>query len=82
MLIRIDNTTAVWYINDMGGRKASCNKITRDIWLWCKARGLWLTAAYLLGALNVEADAQSRLFHENTEWFLDQVVFEWSLDLI
>ncbi|XP_074645874.1 uncharacterized protein LOC141902134 [Tubulanus polymorphus] len=72
--ILIDNQVAVAYLNNMGGRKERCNAIARETWLWCKARGLWLTAAYLPGALNTEADAMSRTDHDNTEWGLHERV--------
>ena len=75
VLIRIDNTTAVQYINNQGGRKQACNQIARDIWLWCINKNIWLTAAYIPGARNVEADAQSRSLHNNMEWSLDGEVF-------
>ncbi|XP_074661124.1 uncharacterized protein LOC141913859 [Tubulanus polymorphus] len=75
ILIRIDNQVTVAFLNNMGGRKEKCNAIARETWLWCKARGLWLTAAYLPGALNTEADAMSRTYHDNTEWGLNDRVF-------
>ena len=81
VLLRIDNTTAVCYINAMGGRKRGCNDITRKILMWCKDRNIWVTAAYLPGEQNVEADAQSRLIHENTEWSLNQDVFNQLCEL-
>ena len=34
VLIKIDNTTAVNYINNKGGRKEGCNEIARQIWVW------------------------------------------------
>ena len=33
VLIRIDNTNAVIYINNQGGRSEGCNCITRELWL-------------------------------------------------
>ncbi|XP_013418549.1 uncharacterized protein LOC106179464 isoform X1 [Lingula anatina] len=56
----------------MGGCKSIlCNSLARDIILWCKARNIWLTAAYLPGSLNIVADRESRVFHDDTEWMLD-----------
>ena len=45
----IDNTTAISYINNMGGRTFSCNQLTRNFWLWCIERNLWITAAHIPG---------------------------------
>jgi len=72
----IDNTTAVTYINKMGGMKENLNDITREIILWCKQRNIWLTAAHLPGSKNVEADFESRNQNEDTEWSLDKKIFQ------
>lgn len=74
----IDNTTAVTYINKMGGSHSlACNKLARDIWLWCLPKNIWLTACHLPGSLNVEADKTSRTFHDQTEWKLDAKLYLW-----
>ena len=66
--ILIDNTTAVAYINNMGGSHSLvCNDIANDIWLWCLHRNLWLSAAHLPGSQNVEADKASRVFFMITQ---------------
>ena len=71
----IDNTTAVAYVNGMGGRKPLCNKITRKIWDWCLERNIWLSAAYLPSEENVVADKMSRISHHNSEWSLNGEIF-------
>ena len=71
-----DNTTAVNYVNNMGGTKQLCNSVARKIWEWAKQRSVWLLAAHLPGKLNVEADKLSRTLHSNIEWSLDQTVFQ------
>lgn len=70
----IDNTTAISYINNMGGRTISCNRLTRNLWLWCIERNLWITAAHIPGKLNVIADSESRKTYQDTEWKLDPLV--------
>lgn len=46
--ILCDNSTAVTYINAMGGTKSlSCNQITYDIWGWCTNNNRWLTTAHI-----------------------------------
>ena len=75
--VMIDNTTAVTYINNMGGsHSAICNSIAREIWSWCIDRNLWLSAAHLPGTSNVAADKASRVFCDQTEWKLDETIFE------
>ena len=74
--ILLDNTTAVAYINNQGGRKSLCNSLARQIWEWAIDRDLWLTASHLPGVLNVEADRQSRISHRNTEWKLKTKIFQ------
>ena len=57
-----DNSTAVTYINHMGGVKSrTCNEIAKTMWLWTRAKGIWLTASYLPGTLNIEADHEPRV---------------------
>lgn len=71
-----DNTTAIAYVNNMGGiRSIECDKIAKSIWNWCKARSIWITAAYIPGLDNIEADTASRKFKEATEWMLSTNVF-------
>ena len=66
-----DNTTAVSYINGMGGGKSlPCDSITRNIWSWAIDQGNWLSAAHIPGTSNVSADDLSRNFKADTEWAL------------
>lgn len=74
--VEMENTTAISYINEMGGSKARlCNTLARRIWLWCKERSIWLSAVHIPGILNTEADAESRVFPDETEWKLDPNIF-------
>lgn len=77
VLIRSDNTTAVAYIQNMGGIKSTeCNALAKYIWAWCISRNIWLIADYLPGKLNVVADRYSRQFDDETEWMLNQNLFK------
>ena len=78
MHIRIltDNTTTCSYINKFGGRKVELNAIARDMWLWSIARGVHLSAAHIPGCTNKEADRLSRVYNDDLEWSLDQMVFQ------
>ena len=69
-------TTAVCYINSKGGTKSpSCNDITCEIWSWCINNNTWLTATHIPGVQNTDADRESRIFNERTEWQLNPDVF-------
>ena len=70
-----DNTTALTYITNMGGKVNSCNVIARKIWEWAIQRDIWLISAFIPGKLNSKADKLSRSLNENTEWSLDQNSF-------
>ena len=75
--VQCDNTTAVSYINNMGGSKSiPCNEVTKQIWALCIANNNWLSAIYLSGCNNVEADAESKVFNDCTEWMLDPQIFK------
>lgn len=71
----IDNTTAVTYVNKMGGMKENLNELARKLLIWCKNRNIWLTAAHLPGSGNCEADYESRNSNDDTEWELDNIIF-------
>ncbi|KAL0870236.1 hypothetical protein ABMA27_005269 [Loxostege sticticalis] len=64
ILLRIDNTTAISYINRMGGvQYEHLNAITREIWQWCEDRQI------------LYADRESRCTNIDTEWELSSVAF-------
>ena len=74
----LDNTVALKYLSKMGGRKLNLNELARDIWLWCEARNIWLSAYHIPGKLNTKADALSRFskkLNDDMEWSLNETVF-------
>jgi hypothetical protein len=75
ILVKTDNTTAVAYIKNMGGKKKECNQIAREIWLWCMKNNIWITITHIPGVDNVIADFESRKVNDRTEWMLDPIVF-------
>ncbi|GFN81283.1 Gag-Pol polyprotein [Plakobranchus ocellatus] len=76
MRIGLDNTTAVAYINNMGGTNSlSCNTITRELLLRCKARHIWRSACHIPGIDNTTADRHSRKHSIHTEWTLSKTIF-------
>ena len=77
ILLRIDNTTAVSYINRMGGiRYEKLNSITREIWQWCEKRNIWIFASYISSKDNFKADYESRRLEPDIEFELSNFAFE------
>ncbi|ODM87335.1 putative enzymatic polyprotein [Orchesella cincta] len=77
ILLRIDNVTAIAYINKMGGiRFPHLSNIARTIWDFCESRALHVKATYIPSAENVEADRESRECFKETEWCLSDIHFE------
>ena len=77
VLIAMDNTTVVSYINKEGGmRSGSLCALLWRLLSWCHPRKIILRARHIPGRLNVIADKLSR--HNQviqTEWCLSQQVF-------
>ncbi|KAI8501699.1 hypothetical protein Bbelb_209700 [Branchiostoma belcheri] len=74
--MKLDNTTAVAYINRKGGTKSvQLMKLSLEMWNWALQRGLMLTASHVEGAKNQIADTLSRVFNDRTEWQLNPEVF-------
>ena len=74
--ILCENSTTVAYVNVMGGAKSpGCNQIAYDIWDWCVNNNTWLTATHIPGVENTEADKESWLFNDRTEWTLKREIF-------
>ena len=72
-----DNTTAVSYIRRQGGvQSAQCNEVAHKIWGWAEENKCWVTASYLPGKDNVDADYASRHFQDNLEWEISPKVFD------
>ena len=73
--LRVDNRATQAQINKMGGpRSQGLLEITKEIWHYCLSRKITITAEYLPGALNVEADYQSRVFMDSSNWKLKHQV--------
>ena len=72
-----DNITAVSYVNNKGGIKSEfCNKIAKELWVWCTSQNMWVSAAHIPGTQNTEADSFSRNFNETIEWKLNTHLFQ------
>ena len=59
--LRLDNTTAVAYVNNKGGtRSPELVELTLELWKWCLNRGIYIQAVHLPGIQNCLADKESR----------------------
>ena len=73
----VDNSTAVAYINNMGGvRSPLLDSLSRSIWEWCKLRDIFISAQHIPGKVNTQADTLSREISSNLEWSLNGEVFQ------
>ena len=75
--IKSDNTTNVAFIEHMGEgcRSLMCNKISTQTWNWAMRHNCWLSASYIHGSVNSEADMLSRVFNDRIEWHLNTSIF-------
>jgi hypothetical protein len=72
----LDNSTAVSYVNQMGGMKSlACDTVARKIWDWCIVRNIWVSAVHIAGSKNAIADKLSRKSSDH-EWQLNKTVFQ------
>lgn len=75
-LLKIDNTSAVAYINNHGGTVSKkLVSLTRDLWMWCLKRNIHIQAQHVPGALNHIADMELRSMKDRSDWMLDQRTF-------
>ena len=79
--VMCDSVTAIAYNNDMGGIKSeTCNNIASRIWNFCTENNLWISAAHIPGKDNAEAEQQSRILQDATEWKLHPELFQKIVD--
>jgi len=75
--LRIDNTTAVAYINK---RRGMCSPALTaqalELWAVALTAGVSLTAQHIPGIQNVVADTASRQIETRTEWTLYRKIFQ------
>jgi len=75
ILVRVDNTTTLAYINKMGGvRYPELSTLARLIWQWCEERDIWLLVSYVKSDKN-KSDQPFRLISLETEWELSKQAF-------
>ena len=68
ILLRIDSTMTVAYINNLGGTASKeLVLLTRDLWMWCLERNFHITAVHLPGVMNTIADTESRVMRDDQQ---------------
>lgn len=81
-MLRLDNTTAVAYIRKQGGTRSwSLLREVEPIMNWAQKNLSNISAVYIPGVQNVQADYLSHVQVDNNEWSLHKEVFEWLLTL-
>ncbi|KAM4749018.1 stereocilin [Rhinophrynus dorsalis] len=76
ILLKMDNISAVQYINRLGGTKSKqLAELAKDFWHFCLDRNVTVLAEYLPGLSNVVADWNSRYLSDRSDWMLDREVF-------
>jgi len=77
VLLQLENSTAVAYINNLGGTISPVlTALTRDLWLWALERDISLTAQHIPGVSNTVADWESRMERDRSDWMLAPQVFQ------
>ena len=66
--VMTDNSTTISYVNRQGRvRSMLCNNVTREIWEFYIKRGVYISAAHILGKENIIADPAIREFQDSHE---------------
>jgi len=76
-ILKMDNKTALFYVNRMGGTCSPVlSRLAIQLWQWCLERNLSITAEHLPGVDNCVADEESRMIQSTAEWQLHQTIFQ------
>ena len=79
--LMMDNTTAVACVSKMGtSHSVQSNVVTKKIWQFSIKRNIWLSAAYIPGKTNTEANEEPRRENQDTEWVLNPDILSDALD--
>ena len=77
VLLQLDNSTAVAYINNRGGTVSPVlTSLAKSLWLWALERDIIITAQHIPGVSNGIADGESRLERDKSDWMLSRGVFQ------
>ena len=85
--LRLDNQSAVSYINKGGGTHSrSLSSIAKELLFWCEQKRISVHAVHLPGVSNTAADYESRRYQGCAEWRLCPSFFQsisdiWNIDI-
>ena len=74
MLLKLDNRTAVVYINKKWEPFQPLVTNYKDIWNWAKEQDILISASHVPGVKNTITHLRSPLFYDNKEWSLNERV--------
>ncbi|KAM4748674.1 LOW QUALITY PROTEIN: uncharacterized protein WCC33_006046 [Rhinophrynus dorsalis] len=76
VLLKMDNISAVRYINKLGGTKSKpLAELAKEFWHFCLDRDISIVAEHLPGLSNAVADWNSRHLTDHSDWMLHPSVF-------
>ena len=76
VLLRIDNVTAIAFLNRMGGTHSQeLSDLAVEVWRWCLENEITIHAEHLPGRENVRADWESRHVRDSSDWMLQRSIF-------
>jgi len=76
ILLRVDSTVALAYINKFGGcRSPRLHLISKRIFKWAEENNITLTASYINSKNNIIADYESRVESDDSDWKLNVYKF-------
>ena len=76
VLLLMDNVTAVTYINKMGGTHSPIlSLLAKNLWDWCLSQNILIKAQYIPRIQNEQADRESRIFLDSSDWKLNPAIF-------
>jgi len=76
VLLRMDNVTAIAFINRMGGTHSEdLSNLAVELWKWCLHRRILVHAEHLPGRKNIRADWGSRHLRDSSNWMLGWEIF-------
>ena len=80
--LRLDNTTAVSYVNNKGGTHSpELMALALELWTWCLSRDIYIQAEHLPGVQNCLADKESRTCIDSSDWKLQpQLIKQFLVD--
>ena len=76
VLLKMDNRSAVAYVNRMGGTRSEIlTDLAKEMWEWALQQNIHIMAIHVPGMTNLRADFASRHWDDPSDWFLRKDLF-------